>query len=131
MVASRDALGCWGWVEAYRDRCDRPFHEDDLELLASVGSGLGPLSGAAWALCPRCGMCTGRAHNRRDRAQRGPAGVDVTAGARAWIGAFPQAVLFAAWGMLPAVVYPRQREHAQAEPPPGRTRSSGSPTGGG
>jgi len=32
--------------------------------------------------------------------------VDTTAGARAWIGAFPAAGLFAAWGMLPATIYP-------------------------
>jgi hypothetical protein len=32
--------------------------------------------------------------------------VSVTAGARAWVGAFQLADLFAAWGMLPAVVYP-------------------------
>jgi DNA-binding CsgD family transcriptional regulator len=32
--------------------------------------------------------------------------VSWTAGARAWIDALPAARLFAAWGMLPAVVYP-------------------------
>jgi hypothetical protein len=40
-VACRDALGCWGWIEAYRDGADRRFEESDLELLASVGSSLG------------------------------------------------------------------------------------------
>ena len=24
-VACRDGLGCWGWIEAYRDNADRPF----------------------------------------------------------------------------------------------------------
>lgn len=32
--------------------------------------------------------------------------VGATAGARAWIDAFPLARLFAAWGMLPATIYP-------------------------
>ena len=40
-VACRDALGCWGWIEAYRDRSDRSFEDEDLELLASVGPSLG------------------------------------------------------------------------------------------
>src|SRR5512133_25381 len=42
MVACRDALGCWGWIEAYRDRSDHSFEEEDLELLASVAPSLGP-----------------------------------------------------------------------------------------
>ena len=29
-VACRDALGCWGWIEPYRDSDDRPFDEDDV-----------------------------------------------------------------------------------------------------
>src|SRR5919197_1808975 len=41
VVACRDALGCWGWIEAYRDRADRPFEEDDLELLTMLGPSLG------------------------------------------------------------------------------------------
>ena len=40
-VACRDALGCWGWIEAYRDRSDRSFEDEDLELLASIGPSLG------------------------------------------------------------------------------------------
>lgn len=40
-VACRDSLGCWGWIEAYRDRSDRPFEPEDLELLASVGPSMG------------------------------------------------------------------------------------------
>src|SRR5262245_19285360 len=40
-VACRDALGCWGWIEAYRDSGDRPFEEQDLALLAEVGPRLG------------------------------------------------------------------------------------------
>ena len=40
-VACRDALGCWGWIEAYRDRSDRSFEDEDLELLASVAPSLG------------------------------------------------------------------------------------------
>ena len=40
-VACRDALGCWGWIEAYRDRSDRSFEDEDLELLASIAPSLG------------------------------------------------------------------------------------------
>ena len=39
-VACRDAIGCWGWIEAYRDGDDRRFDAEDVELLASVGPGL-------------------------------------------------------------------------------------------
>src|SRR5215211_8847756 len=45
-VACRDGLGCWGWVEAYRDRADRPFQEQDLNLLASIGPSFGTACGA-------------------------------------------------------------------------------------
>lgn len=103
-VACRDSLGCWGWIEAYRDRGDRPFHEQDIELLASVGS------------------CLGSALRRTMYATDGgfvepsPPGVIVldrdlklvssTANARTWIDVLPSAKLFAAFGMLPSVVYP-------------------------
>ncbi len=36
-VACRDASGCWGWIEAYRDASERPFSDDDLDLLAAAG----------------------------------------------------------------------------------------------
>jgi DNA-binding CsgD family transcriptional regulator len=107
VVACRDALGCWGWMEAYRDCGDRPFHEGDLEFLASVGSSLGAVLRRGLGAAP---PATG------DASELGSTGVivlnadlqvvSVTAGALAWIGAFPLADVFAAWGMLPAVVYP-------------------------
>src|SRR6476620_4155525 len=40
-VACRDALGCWGWIEAYRDRSEHSFEDEDLALLASVAPSLG------------------------------------------------------------------------------------------
>ena len=107
VVACRDALGCWGWIEAYRDSGDRPFHDDDLELLASVGPALGSALRRGLGFTPP---------PDRDAPTPSPTGVivlnadlgviDATAGARAWIDAFPQAALFAAWGMLPATIYP-------------------------
>src|SRR5439155_5628883 len=33
VAACRDELGCWGWIEAYRDTTDRSFDEEELELL--------------------------------------------------------------------------------------------------
>jgi DNA-binding CsgD family transcriptional regulator len=104
-VACGDALGCWGWIEAYRDVADRPFEEQDLELLASVG----PRLGSALRRSVMDGHDGGV-------VEPSPPGVIVldrdltlvswTAGARAWIDALPSARLFAAWGMLPSVVYP-------------------------
>jgi DNA-binding CsgD family transcriptional regulator len=104
-VACRDALGCWGWIEAYRDRSDRRFNDEDLELLASVAPALGS------AL-------------RQTMYDDGPSGtaephgpgvivldhtltpVSSTAAARAWIDAFPDAPMLAAFNILPAVIYP-------------------------
>jgi hypothetical protein len=104
-VACRDALGCWGWIEAYRDGADRRFEAGDLELLASVGPSLGS------AL--RRGLM---AASKGDALGPSPPGVIVlnpdltlvssTAGARARIDVLPAAALFAGWAMLPAQVYP-------------------------
>jgi DNA-binding CsgD family transcriptional regulator len=104
-AACRDRLGCWGWIEAYRDAGDRRFEDVELELLASVGACLGSsLRRISTASC--------------DGAIPGPSlpGVIVldpdlsvvswTAGARAWVEALPAAALFGAWGILPPVVYP-------------------------
>jgi DNA-binding CsgD family transcriptional regulator len=104
-VACRDALGCWGWIEAYRDHGDRPFDEQDLELLADVGpnmgsalrrNAMGPGDGSAFEPSPPGVIVLDRDLRR----------VSWTAGARAWIDALPSAKLFARFGMLPSVVYP-------------------------
>ena len=104
-AACRDALGCWGWIEAYRDGGDRPFDDGDLELLASAGSSLGS------AL--RRGFTAAAPGNAHEPAAPGVivlnpdlSVVSRTAGARAWIDALPGAGLFAAWGILPAIAYP-------------------------
>jgi DNA-binding CsgD family transcriptional regulator len=104
-VACRDTLGCWGWIEAYRDRADRPFGDDDLELLAKVGPKLG-------SALRRTSMDGGV----QSGAEQSPPGVIVldhdlrlvswTAGARAWVEVLPAAKLYARFGILPAVVYP-------------------------
>jgi len=104
-AACRDALGCWGWIEAYRDAGDTPFDDGDLQLLASAGSRMGSTL--------RRGVT---AATSKDAHEASPPGVIVlnpdlstlsrTAGTQAWIDALPAAALFAAWGMLPAVVYP-------------------------
>jgi DNA-binding CsgD family transcriptional regulator len=105
VLACRDALGCWGWLKAYRDGGERPFVEQDLDLLALVG----PVLGAALR---RSLVRDGR----RADAEPSPAGVILldgelrpissTAGARAWMDALPGASIYAAFGMLPAMVYP-------------------------
>jgi DNA-binding CsgD family transcriptional regulator len=106
-VACRDALGCWGWIEAYRDRADRRFEDEDLELLASVAPSLGS------AL--RQTMYDDAPSPTETPEPHGPGVIvldhaltplSTTAAARAWIDSFPEAPLLAAFDMLPAVIYP-------------------------
>jgi DNA-binding CsgD family transcriptional regulator len=104
VVACRDELGCWGWIEAYRDRADRPFDDQDLALLATVGPSLGSgLRRNALGVDP-------------ERAVERTPGVLVldgsltltswTAPARKWMDVLPAAQLNAAWGILPTIIYP-------------------------
>jgi DNA-binding CsgD family transcriptional regulator len=104
IVACRDAHGCWGWIELYRDSSDRAFTEEELLLL----EGIAPSVGSA---------LRGHAMQPADgKLEAGPPGtlvldrdlrpVSWTTGARAWIDTLPSAQLFAGWGMLPSVVYP-------------------------
>ena len=105
MIACRDTLGCWGWLKAYRDGAERPFAGQDLDLLAQVGPGLGAALRRSLARDRRSGT-----------APASPPGVIVldrglrplswTAGASAWIDVLPAAAVYAALGMLPAMVYP-------------------------
>jgi DNA-binding CsgD family transcriptional regulator len=104
-VACRDALGCWGWIYAYRDIGDKPFDEDEVQLLAAVSASLGSAIrrhvlqvSESTALEPRA---PGVLVLDRDLKL-----ISWTTAARAWIDALPLATLFAAWEMLPAVVYP-------------------------
>jgi DNA-binding CsgD family transcriptional regulator len=104
-VACRDALGCWGWIEAYRDGSDPAFDADDLQLLTAIGPSLGSALRKTF-LVPR----------EDGAVEPSPPGVIVlgpdlrvvswTAAARTWIDALPAAALFSAWGILPPVVYP-------------------------
>jgi DNA-binding CsgD family transcriptional regulator len=104
-VACRDVLGCWGWIEAYRDRGDRMFDDDDLELLAHAGDTLGPalrrtsvgdaVRGTAEPRAP--GVLVLDSELRL---------VSSTAGARAWLDVMPAAKIAAMFGILPAVIYP-------------------------
>jgi DNA-binding CsgD family transcriptional regulator len=104
-LACRDAFGCWGWVELYRDGEDRPFDEPELGLLGSVAAPLGSALRRN-AIQPRSSHA----------AEPGPPGtvildrdlrpVSWTNGARAWIDILPSARLFASFGMLPSVMYP-------------------------
>jgi DNA-binding NarL/FixJ family response regulator len=104
-VACRDALGCWGWIEAYRDRSDHSFEEEDLELLASVAPSLGSaLRRTMYSDGPSAEAETyGPGVIVLDQALTP---VSSTAAARSWLNAFPDAPMLAAFGMLPAVIYP-------------------------
>src|SRR5439155_13736925 len=105
VLACRDTLGCWGWIELYRDGGDARFGGADLELLANVGPSLGSALRRTWM-----------AERGGGGFEPSPPGVIVldpdlslvsrTAGSGIWVDALPAAALFAAWGMLPAVVYP-------------------------
>jgi DNA-binding CsgD family transcriptional regulator len=104
-VACRDALGCWGWIEAYRDRADRNFEDEDLELLASLAPSLGSAlrrtmydDGPSSAAPPH-----GPGVIVLDHALTP---VSATAAARSWLDTFPDAPMLAAFRMLPAVIYP-------------------------
>ena len=103
-AACRDALGCWGWIEAYRDQGDRRFDDDELELLADVGRSVagalrrtstGVHEGATEAISTGVLILGPNLHV-----------VTSTAAARSWIDALPAAGLFALWGILPPVAYP-------------------------
>ena len=102
VAACWDPFGCWGWVKAYRDRGERPFDDDDLELLASAGSSL--------SSAPRRGFTTaapGGAHEPAVIVLNPDLSIaSRTAGSRAWIGTLPGAELFAVWGILTPPVYP-------------------------
>lgn len=107
VVACRDTQGCWGWIEAYRDSSDRPFHDDDLEFLASAGFALGSALRRGLGCLPPPGKVISKPKTTAVIVLNTDLAVlSATAGARAWIDAFPLAQLFATWGMLPAVVYP-------------------------
>ena len=105
VIACRDALGCWGWLKAYRESAERPFAAHDLDLLAQVGPDLGAALRRTLARDRRTGS-----------AAASPPGVIVldhglrplswTAGAHAWTDVLPAANVYAAFGMLPAMVYP-------------------------
>jgi len=105
VVACRDPFGCWGWSKAYRDAGERPFDDEDLKLLASAGASLSP------AL--RRGFTAAAPPTTHESAAPGVIVLNPdlsvasrTAGARAWIDALAPAGLFAAWGILPATIYP-------------------------
>ena len=105
VIACRDTLGCWGWLKAYRDSAERPFAGHDLDLLARVGPGLGAALRRSLARDRRSGGAAPSAPGVivLDHSMRP---LSWTAGARAWIDVLPAARVYAALGMLPAMVYP-------------------------
>lgn len=117
VAACRDELGCWGWIEAYRDTTDRAFNEEELELLADV----------ARQMAPALRRSRTQVHSpAKEAAATGVLVLDAhlrvttsTDAASNWIAALPAAPLFTAWAILPPVVYPvvtmaRTTGHAHA-----------------
>ena len=105
VIACRDTLGCWGWLKAYRDGAERPFAGQDLDLLAQVGPGLGAALRRSLARDRRSGTAPATAPGVIV-LDRGLRPLSWTAGATAWIDVLPAAAVYAALGMLPAMVYP-------------------------
>ena len=105
VIACRDTLGCWGWLKAYRDGTERPFAGHDLDLLAEMGPGMGAALRRSLARDRRSGSASASAAGVivLDSGMRP---LSWTAGARAWISVLPAAQVYAALGMLPAMVYP-------------------------
>jgi DNA-binding CsgD family transcriptional regulator len=104
-AACRDTFGCWGWIEAYRDASERPFSEEDLDLLAAVAPSL--------ARVLRRSVAGARREWFYPLDQPGVLVLDRelspvsrTEAATRWIAALPMSDLFASWGMLPAAIYP-------------------------
>jgi DNA-binding CsgD family transcriptional regulator len=105
VVACRDDFGCWGWLKAYRARDERPFGEQDLRLLEGMAPLLGVGLRRSLAAAPGGLMPTTRPpgillldDNLRLVAE--------TAAWRDWADALPGARAYAAFGMLPAMIYP-------------------------
>jgi DNA-binding CsgD family transcriptional regulator len=104
-AACRDTSGCWGWIEAYRDACERPFSDEDLDLLAAAAPSM------ALVLRRSVGGARRKASDPLDQPgvlvlDRELSPVSRTEAATQWIAALPLSDLFASWGMLPAVIYP-------------------------
>jgi DNA-binding CsgD family transcriptional regulator len=106
IVVCRDAVGSWGWLKAYRDGDDVAFGDDDLELLADVGPTLGSALRRRFDAATREAGVTVPASPGVVVLDHELRAVSWTAGAREWIASLPLADLWAAWGILPAVVYP-------------------------
>lgn len=105
IVACRDDFGCWGWLKTYRGDDERPFGEQEIDLMREAA----PMLGAGL---------------RRSLARGFPDGAVVTPPPgfllldsdlrpiaqtptwRAWVDALPGAAAYTAFGMLPAMVYP-------------------------
>jgi DNA-binding CsgD family transcriptional regulator len=105
IVACRDRFGCWGWLKAYRSSDDRPFAEPDVEMLADAGPILGAALRRSLARDRRAGEVAARPpglvlldDELRPLAE--------TAAWRSWVDTLPAANMYAAFQMLPAMVYP-------------------------
>jgi DNA-binding CsgD family transcriptional regulator len=104
VLACRDAWGCWGWIELYRDSGDHAFDDQELQLLESIGAAVG--EGLRLRAMERGAQHMDAAPPGTLVLDRDLRPVSWTTGARAWIAALPSAALVAQWGMLPSAVYP-------------------------
>jgi len=104
-AACRDASGCWGWIEVYRNSSEDPFSVDDLDLVAVAGPSMAAPMRRSVVGVRRTGPdpSDGPGVLVLDRTL---SPVSRTEAATRWIAALPLADVFAMWGMLPAPIYP-------------------------
>ncbi len=103
-VACRDEFGCWGWIEAYRDRDDAPFNQIELDLLAQAGGIL------ATVLRRKGAYATGGFVDARQPGvvifDSELSMVSWSPWAPDWLDSLPPASLFKRFGVLPAILFP-------------------------
>lgn len=102
-LACRDRYGTWGWVNASRERSDRPFTPEDVRLLNDVSEALGATmrrlmtgdtSPPSDSLAPGIIIC--------DRHLRE---TSWTQAAHQWLDQLPDGARWRRQGLLPPVVY--------------------------
>lgn len=102
-LACRDRHGCWGWVNASREKSDPPFTADDVRLLEDVSASLGATmrgmttwSPGAPADPPPSGVIICDHHLRE---------TSWTPEAHQWLAQFPDGERWHQYGLLPPAVY--------------------------
>lgn len=103
-VSGRDRFGGWGWINAGREHGDRPFSDQDIELLTDRSASLGAAmrrSAVARTLQPRCTPPPPGIIILDDQ----PRETSWTPEAHQWLRLLPDAPEWHRHGLLPTAVY--------------------------